>query len=99
MSAASLTPVYTVHTPGSADYEVWTAPDRPGQAIRRAVVTFPQSARPDTARVDFYRGHDMTKTGERNAIPLQAARFMARCHVEWPHPDDAGSCVVFASSH
>jgi hypothetical protein len=96
MSAATVAAAsYTVHTPADGDREVWIAPERAGQQRRRAIVTFPDATRPATAQVDLYR--DSTRTGGKAAIPLQAARFVARCHVEWEHPDDAGAVVVFAS--
>jgi hypothetical protein len=94
--APAATLAYTVHTPNEGDREVWTAPDRPGQAKRAAIVYFPAAHSPNSARVDLYRAG--TCTGSKTAIPLDAARFVARCQVEWEHPDDAGSIVVFASA-
>lgn len=91
----TVTESYTVHTPADGDREVWMAPARPGQMRRMAIVTFPLVADPASASVCLFR--DDTHTGGRACIPLQAARFMARCHVEWPHPDDSGAIVAFAS--
>lgn len=96
MTAQPATLAYTIHTAANFPAETWEAPERPGQMRRRAIVTFPDATRPATAAVDLYR--DATRTGGKAGIPLQAARFMAKCHVEWAHPDDAGSCVVLASS-
>jgi hypothetical protein len=93
--SAPITEAYTVHTPADAGYEVWIAPEREGQMRRRAIVRFPTAQHPRSAAAELYRAD--TCTAVRCPITLDAARFMARCHVEWPHPDDAGSFVVCAS--